>query len=73
MSVRKICKAKGCRFGDHRCAHAWWLDVSCGYVAHTFRAGPARRKRYLHREIIGATSGELVDHVNGDPPVTPLS
>src|SRR3990167_2795560 len=27
MSVRKICKAKGCRFGDHRCAHAWWLDV----------------------------------------------
>lgn len=27
MSVRKICKAKGCPHGDHRCSHAWWFDL----------------------------------------------
>ena len=27
MSVRKICRFKGCSYGDHRCAHPWWFDV----------------------------------------------
>jgi integrase len=27
MAVRKQCKAKGCRYGDSRCEHPWWLDV----------------------------------------------
>jgi len=27
MSVHKICKAKGCPYGDHRCSHPWWFDV----------------------------------------------
>ncbi len=28
MSVRKICKPKGCR-GSPRCDHPWWFDVMC--------------------------------------------
>lgn len=27
MSVRKICRHKGCPYGDHRCSHPWWFDV----------------------------------------------
>ena len=27
MSVRKICRHKGCPHGDHRCSHPWWFDV----------------------------------------------
>ena len=27
MSVRKICRHKGCPHGDHRCSHPWWFDI----------------------------------------------
>jgi integrase len=27
MPIIKQCKAKGCKYGDHRCSHPWWFDV----------------------------------------------
>ena len=34
MSVRKICTAKGCPYGDHRCSHPWWFDLMYRRVRH---------------------------------------
>ena len=34
MGVYKICIFKGCRYGDHRCAHPWWFDVMRQGVRH---------------------------------------
>ena len=46
--------------------HRWYLTVT-GY-AETFRrsAGVTRSRTTLHRFILGAVPGTVVDHVNGD-------
>lgn len=36
------------------------------YVYRQVRTGGHRRKIYLHRELMGATAGYQVDHINGD-------
>ncbi len=54
---------------DHqRLARFQWRQLPSGYVVRRQRhVGGARRYYYLHREIVGATHGDLlkVDHLNG--------
>jgi hypothetical protein len=54
---------------DHaRLARFHWRQLSSGYVARRQRHRGGRRVLYLHREVVGATHGDLlrVEHVNGD-------
>lgn len=41
-----------------------WSYSSCGYA---MRSVGRKIRLYMHREIAGARSGEIVDHINGDP------
>jgi hypothetical protein len=44
-----------------------WRARESGYVAHRLRrAGGGKRWEYLHRLVVGAEAGSLVDHINGD-------
>ncbi|HEY3494805.1 MAG TPA: HNH endonuclease [Polyangiaceae bacterium] len=50
--------------------HAWLLDGK-GYPRRTIRVTRGRSGKktaeYLHRRVIGAEKGQIVDHVNGNP------
>lgn len=60
-------------FDSHRWC-AWNNKASSGndyvYAAGTIRAPwgskPDKRKALLHRLVVGATAGQIVDHANGD-------
>lgn len=44
-----------------------WSANGNGYAVRNERYEPKKyRKQYMHRAIIGASKGEIVDHVNGD-------
>ena len=42
-----------------------WHCLSIGYAARSTKI-PTRAMIYLHREVIGAKPGQIVDHINGD-------
>lgn len=46
-------------------AHSWHLHQ--GYPATTVGSGAAAYKLYLHRFVVDAPPGTIVDHANGDP------
>jgi hypothetical protein len=54
------------------CAHtgvnwsAWKHRRGYWYAVREVRRAGARRVIYLHREVVGATRGQIVDHINGD-------
>lgn len=57
-----------------RFSHYGWSTFSADqegperrYVCRSVWSGGASRQVYLHREIMGAAEGQLVDHINGDP------
>jgi len=44
----------------------WYISPS-GYLTRRVRgASRDANKEFLHRLVVGATSGEMVDHINGD-------
>jgi hypothetical protein len=51
-----------------RLARFGWRLVPSGYVVRRERHRGGRRVFYLHREVVGATHGDLlrVEHINGD-------
>ena len=44
---------------------SWHLHK--GYPATTSGSGRAAQKRYLHREVVGAKPGDIIDHRTNDP------
>lgn len=49
-------------------AHYSWCLNGHGYVVRYQRYGGGRRKVIaMHREIMGAMQGQIVDHINGNP------
>lgn len=47
--------------------HRWpWRLSNHGYAARSETADGKKRTIYLHREILGAEVGTIVDHINGD-------
>jgi hypothetical protein len=55
---------------DELSEHTWLLDGH-GYPRRTIRVTRGRNGKktaeYLHRRVIGATKGQIVDHINGNP------
>lgn len=52
----------------HRLSRFRWTLVPSGYVARKQRHRGGRRVFYLHREVVGATHGDMsrVEHINRD-------
>ena len=44
-----------------------WHKTANGYVAGTVVEGGVRRRVYLHRWLLDAQPGQLVDHLDGNP------
>lgn len=44
-----------------------WKITNGGYVIRYFMSNGVSRHELLHRVIIGALPGQVVDHINGDP------
>ncbi len=53
--------------GDHHelSQHAWHLH-SDGYAFRRVGSGPAKTLEYMHRLVLNAPAGSLVDHVDGN-------
>lgn len=43
-----------------------WFVLGGYVVRHEPRSGKNGRRSYMHRDIIGASAGQIVDHVNGN-------
>jgi hypothetical protein len=43
-----------------------WRYASSGYAVRTVRINGRRRHIFMHRQIMAAQPGQLVDHINGD-------
>lgn len=50
----------------HLLARGEWYVTSGGYVRRNFSENCERKYELLHRLVVGAKRGEIVDHVNGD-------
>ena len=78
MSVRKICKPKGCR-GSPRCDHPWWFDVMHGGKRWRMRVDefallrgatePVKSKQAAERIWEPKFLGEIM--AGGDPRIAP--
>ena len=78
MSVRKICKPKGCR-GSPRCDHPWWFDVMHGGKRWRMRVDefallrgatePVTSKQTAERVWEPKFLGEIM--AGGDPRIAP--
>jgi hypothetical protein len=44
----------------------WRWQRSAGYASRTFKKDGKRGCVYLHRYIVGAQPGQIVDHINGN-------
>jgi hypothetical protein len=53
---------------DRLSAYQWFLSGT-GYAAGFVPSGNGRfRLEYMHRFLMQATEGQLVDHINNEPP-----
>ena len=49
---------------------SWYANVAANgmvYARRSWREGGVRKSEFLHRAIIGAKKGDLVDHLDGNP------
>ena len=53
---------------DHErvAAHKWYVNSKGYAVAHVRHSDGSRGMMRLHRFVIGAQAGDVIDHVNGD-------
>lgn len=43
-----------------------WHCLAIGYAARSVFSGSRRAMVYMHRQITGASDGQIVDHINGN-------
>jgi len=80
MTVRKICKPKGCR-GSPRCDHPWWFDVMCRGKRWRMRVDEFAFARGATESVASKQTAERVWEpkfvaeimAGGDPRVTPTA
>ena len=80
MTVRKICKPKGCR-GSPRCDHPWWFDVMCRGKRWRMRVDEFAFARGATESVTSKQTAERVWEpkfvaeimAGGDPRVTPVT
>lgn len=51
----------------HRAKDFHWHKTKNGYVAGTVLEDGVRKRVYLHRWLMNAQPGQLVDHIDGNP------
>jgi len=51
---------------DTLAQYAWHIN-GAGYAVGSVRVNGARKRVYLHRYLLDAQPGQIVDHIDGDP------
>lgn len=52
---------------DYDWLNQWkWHYKTCGYAARSVTVNGQSKKIYMHRQIMNAQTGQVVDHCNGD-------
>lgn len=66
IQLSKLNKFTVINFEDYEKIKEWMWSFKRGYACGSRKKNGVRKIAYLHRIIMGANTGELVDHINND-------